>query len=175
MSLHADAVASAPALPLTRAGDLRVRASTRLGFVDLTEPIQRAVTGAGLVEGACIAFARHTTCALVVNEWEDGALDDLRRGLERFFPPDAYYAHDDLARRTQNLTEEERTNGHAHLAQMFLGGTSVTVPVREGSLLLGRWQRIVFVELDGPRERTIALQMLGPAGNPPAGANPAAL
>ena len=140
--------------------DLIARAGGRLGFVDLTEDLDALVKSAGVWEGACLAFCRHTTCALVINEWEDGALEDLRAHIDKTIPPSAYYAHDDHARRTQNLTPAERRNGAAHVAAMLMGGASLIVPVRRGGLHLGRWQRVILVELDEPKERSIAVQFL---------------
>ena len=149
-----------PGVGLVDGIDLVARAERRLDFVDLTEQLEDAVEAAGIWEGACLAFCRHTTAALVINEWEDGALEDLRRYLDRLFPSHEYYAHDDLSRRTQNLTPAERRNGPAHVAAMFMGGASVTVPVRRARLHLGRWQRVILVELDEPKDRSIAVQFL---------------
>ena len=140
--------------------DLIARADRRLGFVDLTEHLELSLNREGIWDGACIAFSRHTTCALLINEWEDGALEDVRNRIESLFPPDDYYAHDDHDRRTQNLMPSERRNGQAHVAAMLMGGTSLAIPVRSGRLLLGRWQRVILVELDHPKNRSIALQFL---------------
>ena len=140
--------------------DLTARADGRLGFVDLTDDLDAVVKDAGVWEGACLAFCKHTTCALVINEWEDGALEDLRGHIDKTIPPSAYYAHDDHTRRTQNLIPAERRNGPAHLAAMLMGGASLIVPVRRGGLHLGRWQRAILVELDEPKERSIAVQLL---------------
>ena len=147
--------------------DFVVRAPCRFGFVDLTDTLEERIARAGLVEGACVAFSRHTTCALLVNEWEDGAQEDFRRRLQAMFPPEDYYVHDDLALRTQNLVPGERRNGHAHVMQMLMGGTSITLPVRNGALLLGRWQRVALVELDHPKDRMVAFQMLASRGPRP--------
>lgn len=149
-----------------RAGYLEVAADHRFGFVDLTELIEIELMRAEIDQGACIAFSTHTTCALVINEWEDGALEDLGRRLQSLFAPESYYAHDDLTLRTRNLTSGERRNGHAHVAQMIMGGASLTIPVRDGALLLGRWQSVILVELDQPRPRTIALQLMGTSAVP---------
>ena len=140
---------------------LSVRATETLGCVDLTDEIERLLTEAGVSQGLCVVFCAHTTASVLVNEWEDGALDDLRHWIGSAFPSDRYYAHDDLGRRTQNLQRHERRNGHAHLAQMTLGGTSQALPVANGRLCLGRWQRVFLIELDEPRERTIVVQFAG--------------
>lgn len=140
---------------------LSVRATDRLGWVDLTPLAEEYVASSGVVEGAFMAFCAHTTCSILVNEWESGARHDLRRKLEEVFPRGGYYAHDDMSRRTENLVPGERANGASHLAQMFLGQSSQLVPVSGGRLLLGRWQRIFLLELDEPKDRTVVLHAFG--------------
>jgi secondary thiamine-phosphate synthase enzyme len=137
-------------------------ASERYGFLDLTEDLQRAIKDAGVTEGAAIAFCEHTTAALLINEWEDGALADFRRHLAELVPHDGtYYAHDDFDVRTQNLHEDERKNGHSHVKAMLLSATSHSIPVVSGEPTLGRWQRLIFLELDEPKERRITFQVFG--------------
>lgn len=136
-----------------------VEAKERLAFVDLTPLLEREVGGRGASEGFAIAFVRHTTCALLINELEDGVQQDLRARVDALFPPAIYYAHDDLGIRTQNLQDGERANGYAHVAQMLMGGTSQTIPIAGGELLLGRWQRLLLVELDKPKPREVVFQI----------------
>ncbi|MGH2725278.1 MAG: secondary thiamine-phosphate synthase enzyme YjbQ [Actinomycetota bacterium] len=141
---------------------VRVTPVRRLDAVDLTEELRIAVDEAGVTEGCVVAFCAHTTCTLILNELEDGALEDLRRWLDRLVPGDAYYAHDDLDRRRQNLEEEhERPNGRAHVAQVLLGGSSHAIPVTGGRPALGRWQRLLLVELDEPKERRVVFYAFG--------------
>jgi secondary thiamine-phosphate synthase enzyme len=136
-------------------------ADRRVGFVDVTETLQRAIKDSAVTEGCVVAYCRHTTCGLLINEWEDGALEDLRAHLERLIPVNGYFQHDDLELRTQNLQPEERANGWSHVMQMLLGGTSHAIPVAAGEPLLGRWQRLIFVELDEPRERLLLFHIFG--------------
>ena len=138
-----------------------VRAEHALGFVDLTDRLEETIAATGLTDGFLVAYCRHTTCGLLINEWEDGAQEDLLARLAALVPDGAYYAHDDLGRRTQNLVVGERANGRAHVLQMILGGTSQVVPVAEGRLQLGRWQRLFLLELDEPKERDILIQAVG--------------
>lgn len=138
---------------------LTVEAPRRLGFVDLTPALEREVAQGAPADGFVIAFSRHTTCALLINELENGVQEDLAARLDRLFPPSIYYAHDDLSIRTQNLQPNERANGHAHVAQMLMGGTSHTIPIAGGEALLGRWQRLLLVELDEPKPREVVLQV----------------
>jgi secondary thiamine-phosphate synthase enzyme len=133
----------------------------RHGFVDVTDDLRRAIKDAGVTSGCAVAFCAHTTCALIINEWEDGVLQDLTSRLERLVPHDEYFAHDDLARRTQNLVEEERVNGQAHVLQMLIGGSSHAIPVVDGEPALGTWQRIFLLELDEPKERHITCHVFG--------------
>lgn len=138
-----------------------IEADRRLGFVDLTEELTRAIKDAGVTSGCAVAYCAHTTCALIINEWEDGALDDLAARLERFIPREDYFAHDDMSRRTQNLVEDERANGQAHVLQMIIGGTSHAIPVGDGEPMLGRWQRLFLLELDEPKARTVVWHVFG--------------
>lgn len=138
-----------------------VQAPSRLGFVDLTPALEREAARLEDGDGFAIAFSRHTTCALLINELEDGAQADFAARLDELFPPAGYYAHDDLSIRTQNLQPNERANGHAHVAQMLMGGTSHTIPIAAGCPLLGRWQRLLLVELDEPKPREVVLQVYG--------------
>jgi secondary thiamine-phosphate synthase enzyme len=146
----------------TVATSLTVMPPERYAFLDLTDDLRRAVKDAGITEGLVIAFCAHTTCALLINEWEDGALDDFRRHLTELIPHEgAYYRHDDFELRTQNLHPDERKNGHAHVKAMLLSATSHAIPVAHGEPSLGTWQRLLFFEMDEPKERTITLQVFG--------------
>ena len=144
---------------------LGVRADRRLGCVDITDRVGAIVESSGIPEGACVVYCAHTTSAVVINEWENGILEDTARALERLIPTNVYYAHDDMRRRSQNRQENEPPNGAAHIAQLLLGGTSQVVPISRGGLLMGRWQRIIFIDLDEPKERTLHVQLV-PALSP---------
>jgi secondary thiamine-phosphate synthase enzyme len=136
--------------------------AARFDYADLTDELRRAIKDSGVTDGMAVAFCPHTTCALLINEWEEGALQDFRRRLESLVPDGEYYAHDDLDLRTQNLDEpHERLNGHAHVKQMLLSATSHAIPVTAGEPMLGRWQRLVLVELDDPHERRVVFQVFG--------------
>ena len=141
---------------------IQVRPAARLDVVDLTDDLRRAIKDSGVTEGCAVVFCAHTTCALLINEWEDGVLEDLRTRLRTVVPGDIYYAHDDLERRTQNLQEaHERENGRSHVTQMLLGGTSHAIPVGSGEPLFGRWQRLLLLELDEPKDRDIVFHVFG--------------
>jgi secondary thiamine-phosphate synthase enzyme len=101
----------------------------------------------------------HTTVGLAINENEPLLLRDFQALLERVAPQDAGYQHDDFQRRLE-ISDDEPVNGHAHCRQLLLTGFT-TVLVEDGDLVLGRWQSVFAVELDGPRKRELALQLEG--------------
>jgi secondary thiamine-phosphate synthase enzyme len=130
-------------------------------FLDITDEVAELVRVAGLREGVAHVFSRHTTAAVCIQEAEPLLLEDLRDFLLRSAPADEHYRHNDFRVRTVHMHDDESPNGHAHCLQMMLG-TSESVPVGDGELLLGTWQRIFLVELDGPRaEREVVIQVLG--------------
>ena len=146
----------------SRSTTVEVTASERYGYLDLTDDLRRAIKDAGVTDGAAIAFCEHTTAALLINEWEDGAMADFRRHLTELIPHDGvYYAHDDFGIRTQNMHEDERKNGHAHVKAMMLSATSHAIPVVAGEPAFGRWQRLIFIELDEPKGRRVTFQVFG--------------
>lgn len=142
---------------------IEITPQERFAYADLTDELRRAVKDAGVTDGMAVAFCPHTTCALLINEWEDGAMNDIALRLRALVPDDIYYAHDDLGRRTQNFNDEaeERRNGPAHVSQMIVGGTSHAIPVSHGEPAFGRWQRLVLLELDEPKERKILFHLFG--------------
>jgi secondary thiamine-phosphate synthase enzyme len=141
---------------------IEVAAPERYAYLDLTEELHRAVKDSGVTDGAAIAFCAHTTCALLINEWEEGAMADFRRQMTQMVPHEGvYYAHDDFEVRTQNMHENERANGHAHVKAMLLSATSHAIPVVAGEPALGTWQRLILFEMDEPKERTITFHVFG--------------
>ena len=132
-------------------------------FIDITDEVQRIVAESGIGFGQATVFSTHTTAAIKVNENEPLLLQDMARILHQLAPLHAEYEHNDFSRRTVNLDEEECANGHAHCQHLFLS-TSETIPVLDGRLALGQWQRIFLVELDRPRERRVLVNVVGVAG-----------
>ena len=141
---------------------IEVAAPSRYAYLDLTEELERAIKDSGVTDGAAVVFCAHTTAALLINEWEDGALEDFRNRIRNLVPDDLYYAHDDLSRRTQNLDEShERRNGPSHVKAMLLSGSSHAIPVESGEPMLGRWQRLILFEMDEPKDRQVMLHVFG--------------
>jgi octaprenyl-diphosphate synthase len=138
---------------------LRFKTSSPTQFVDITEQLRQEVRRSGLRMGRIHLQSLHTTVGLAVNENEPLLLRDFESLLERLAPSGAGYEHDDFARRFE-IALDEPVNGHAHCRQLLLTGFA-TLLVEEGDLVLGRWQSVFAVELDGPRTRELAIQLDG--------------
>lgn len=132
-------------------------------FIDVTDRLDRLVSDAGLRVAVVNIQTLHTTTAVVVNEHEPLLLADFQALLESIAPRGGRYQHDDPTARTVNLTDAERPNGHAHCRALFLP-SSACLNVTNGRLLLGQWQRVFLVELDGPRERSLSVMLFGESG-----------
>ncbi|PSO47731.1 MAG: hypothetical protein BRC32_03920 [Actinobacteria bacterium QS_8_72_14] len=133
--------------------------------VDVTEHCAGLVADSHAQQGALTVFCPHTTCAVKINERETCFLEDLRLFIESLVPREAYYRHDDFEIRDpetlSNDPDTEPLNGHSHIKQMLLGSASESVPIVDGRLALGGWQRIMFIELDQSRRRHLQLQVTG--------------
>lgn len=129
-------------------------------FIDITDRLDALVQASAIDNGVIVVQTRHTTTGLIVNEAEPRLLEDLAARLACWAPLDLPYAHDDLSRRTVNVMgARERRNGHAHCRAALLR-SSETLVVEGGRLCLGRWQRVLFVESDGPQQRDLVVLLM---------------
>ncbi|MCG7980531.1 MAG: secondary thiamine-phosphate synthase enzyme YjbQ [Candidatus Thiodiazotropha sp.] len=126
---------------------------------DITEQVESVVRESGVLEGTVAITSLHTTCAISVNENEERLFEDIRNFFLTIASPEGSYKHNDLHLRI-NIPPDEPENAHAHLIAMILGNGE-TVPLHDGALVLGRYQSILLLEMDGPRERTYAVQVVG--------------
>lgn len=126
--------------------ELATRGSTEL--IDITSEVQRVVRSKNIRSGICVIFTRHTTTGIIINENEGGLQHDIEVLLNTLVPKGKGYQHDQID-----------NNAHAHLRSVLLG-SSVTIPIENGSLALGTWQSIFFVECDGPRRREVCVSIL---------------
>lgn len=129
--------------------EVRVSTGRRVELVDITRSVEEFVHTSGVEVGLCFISSLHTTTAIVVNEHEEGLMQDMVSKIEKEFPRGAGWLHDRVD-----------DNADAHLASIFLGA-SMTLPVRGGRLVIGTWQSIFLLELDGPRARTVHLGTIG--------------
>jgi secondary thiamine-phosphate synthase enzyme len=150
-----------PAALACRHAALRLTSHEPTAFIDITACLEQFVAATQIQFGTLCVQTRHTTTGLLVNEGEAQLLTDFETLFARVAPSNEAYAHDNLALRPDVPADEPR-NGHAHCRAAMLP-PSVTLNVVEGRLALGRWQRILFVELDGPRERQVSALVMGAA------------
>lgn len=142
------------------AEDMAIQSTRYLQFQDITEAANDIVDDSGITHGMVNIQTCHTTAALLVNENESLLLDDLRDTLDRVASPGELYRHNDFSLRKENMMPGESENGHSHCQAMLLP-TSQCLNIVRSRIQLGRWQRIFFIELDGARERTISIVVMG--------------
>jgi secondary thiamine-phosphate synthase enzyme len=143
--------------------ETELRTAGGLSVRDITDEVNEAVRESGITTGIACIYSPHTTCCVRVNEFENGFLEDFATLLRRLVPSETYYALDDWDRRTENVCDEDMQagNGHAHCMSMLLGSAGEAIPVRDGELCLGTWQRVLFLELDRERDRRWLVQVVG--------------
>ena len=125
--------------------EFRIRSQRKYQMLDITAEVARVVRKAGVPEGICSVYVTHATAAIVINENDDpNVCVDVLDALDRLIPA-GVWRHD-------------RVDGNAasHIQAAILG-PGETIPVRDGKLLLGTWQAVMLVELDGPRERRVVV------------------
>ena len=127
-------------------------------FIDITDRIEKAARESGVSNGFAVIFSMHTTAAIRINENEPALLADMERMLEQIAPCSAEYKHNEFAHAFSD--NGERPNGHSHCQHLLLGA-SEAVPVVDGKLIVGQWQRIFLIELDHGRDREVVVQLMG--------------
>jgi secondary thiamine-phosphate synthase enzyme len=129
-----------------------IRTPAKVAVVNVTEEVRRALAGAAIRNGLAVVSVPHTTCCLSLNEDEPGLKDDIGRLARHLLDPaepEGGFRHDRVD-----------DNARAHLFASLVG-PSVSVPVKDGGLLLGTWQGVLLVEADGPRTRRLDMTFLG--------------
>ena len=125
--------------------EFHIRTRAKRELVDITAQVAAAVADSGIDEGICHVYVAHATAAIVVNENDDpNVCVDLLDALDRLVPA--------------GIWRHDRVDGNAasHIQAAILG-PGETIPVRQGELCLGRWQAVMLVELDGPRQRRVVV------------------
>ena len=123
-------------MPIT----VSIKTTARIDMVDITHLVRREVEKTGIQEGICVVYVPHTTSGITINEGADPAvISDILKKLNQLVPPDDGYRH-------------MEGNSDSHIKASIMG-SSVTVLVEGGRLVLGTWQKIFYCEFDGPRSR----------------------
>ena len=125
---------------------MTVKTNSRIVMKDITGSVQREVSKTGISDGICTVYVPHTTAGITINEGADPSVcDDILTKLNQLVPRDAGYRH-----------MEGNADSHIKASMM---GSSVTVLVEKGRLVLGTWQKIFFCDFDGPRTRKVYVKM----------------
>jgi secondary thiamine-phosphate synthase enzyme len=149
-------VAAANAAGLTIHGEtFVVQTDQRVEVIDLTNRVMEFVRRFDISEGMVSIWSMHTTCTLFINEYQVALLADIKRFLEHMVARDAEYLHND-----PNHSDCDRMNADSHLRAMLLGH-NLTLQISGGEVVLGQWQRVLMAELDGPRARSLRVQIFG--------------
>jgi secondary thiamine-phosphate synthase enzyme len=127
----------------------------RVELIDLTDELARIVRESGVSDGLVSVWSLHTTCAVFINETQAALHADIKQFLEQVVARNGNWMHND-----PQHSDCDRMNADAHLRAMLLGH-SLTCQISGGALVLGQWQRILAAELDGPRTRSIRVQVQG--------------
>lgn len=123
-----------------------VRTGSRIEMVDITPMVAEEVSRAGATEGLCVVYVPHTTAGIIINEGADpDVCHDVLKRLNELVPYSSAYRH-------------LEGNSDAHIKASIMG-SSVTVIIEKGRLVLGTWQKIFFCEFDGPRSRNIYIKL----------------
>ncbi|TDA28053.1 MAG: YjbQ family protein [Archaeoglobi archaeon] len=123
---------------------IELKTRKREEILDITSEVEKLIGESGIA----LIYTPHTTASVILNEAESGLLQDILSALERIVPYNAQYRHNDID-----------NNATAHIKASLLGN-AVVVPFENGKLQLGTWQRVLFVEFDGPRTRRVVVKEL---------------
>ncbi len=130
--------------------EFEINTSKRVEAIDITNKIDKIVKKSGLKNGICQIFVPHATAGIILEEAESGLIKDIEKAADKIFPKGAGYEHDKID-----------DNASSHLASGFIG-QSRTLPIKNGEIVRGTWQRPLFLEMDGPRNRrTVFITIIG--------------
>jgi secondary thiamine-phosphate synthase enzyme len=139
---------------------ITIETKETLQFFDITSKIKKIVKESGAKDGLVNIQSMHTTATLILNENEPLLIKDIKKNLSAIAPQEVDYNHDNFEVRTVNMCDDECANGHAHCKATYLTPTN-TLNLIDGELQLGKWQRILFIELDRARTRKVQVQVMG--------------
>jgi len=134
---------------------LKVQTDGREELYNLSNTIRDFVKSSGIRAGTLIVTSLHTTCAIIINEWQEALVHDVKTYLSGLIDKDGYYRHND-----PNWSDCDRHNADSHLRSLMLG-MNLVLQIADSEAVLGEFQSVILAELDGPRERTIRLQATG--------------
>src|SRR5688500_18747218 len=128
---------------------IKVQTDCREELYNLTETVRDFVKTSGIRAGMVMVSSLHTTCAILINEWQEALVHDFKTHLASLIKKEEYYRHNDPA-----WSDCDRHNADSHLRSLMLGA-NLSLQIADGEVVFGEWQSVIMAELDGPRERTI--------------------
>jgi secondary thiamine-phosphate synthase enzyme len=134
---------------------LIIRTDDRVELKCITNEIAAFVEQSPVRDGIVHVSSLHTTAGVIMNEVQDALLSDMTNLFEQLIPSAVYYKHNDPL-----LSDCDRRNADAHLRSLVVGH-SISIPIIDGRLKIGTWQRVLLTEFDGPNNRKIHLQVMG--------------
>ncbi len=129
--------------------------SDRMQLINITDRVNEIVRKSGVRDGIVHLQSLHTTTAVFLNEWQDALIHDAKTFLDTVVNRENYWRHND-----PEHSDCERKNADSHMRGMFMGQT-LSLQVRNSAVLLGTWQSIILAEFDGPRSRSMSVQVSG--------------
>ncbi len=144
--------------------NLKYKTKKFLDFIDITGDVEKLIKKNKIKDGFATVFSKHTTAAIKINEKERGIYTDFKNLVERIIPQKQYYHHNDLSIRTENVVcgigASDCLNGHSHCLHLLMGGSGESIPIVNGKLAFGTYQRIFLIELDSSRSRDILVHFI---------------
>jgi secondary thiamine-phosphate synthase enzyme len=134
---------------------LSLKTTKKFEISDITRNIIIVVTKSKITNGLVNVWVPHTTAGLIVNENDHDLWKDILSAMMKIIPLKANYHHN---AKYSHLSREQ--NAHAHILSCIIK-SSLSIPLKEGKMVLGTWQSILFFEFDGPRTRSLQIQILG--------------
>lgn len=132
-----------------------VKTNERSELINLTGELRAFVEATGIQDGYVQVSSLHTTAGILMNEWQDALLADVKSMIEQMVPRETYYKHND-----PEYSDCDRHNADSHLRNVVVGH-SLSVPIAQGSPVLGQWQSVILAEFDGPNQRKVFMQIFG--------------
>jgi len=134
---------------------IRVRTQRKQEMLDITSVVNHTIADSGIWSGIAGIYSQHTTACLFVGEFQSALIDDLEDFLQRIVEEDLPYKHN-----SPEFSDCTRRNAASHLRSLLLSHC-VMLPIVDGKAVFGEFQRVIFAELDGPRDRTLQVHILG--------------
>jgi thiamine phosphate synthase YjbQ (UPF0047 family) len=157
---------------MTHYEEIQITTNSGMSVQDITKQIEIIVEWSGCLEGTVTILSKHSTLSVSINELEGRLVDDIRQYFLTLAPPNMPYLHNDLDYRVgpddwpggdeawRDFRRTQPVNTHSHLIAMMLG-TSESIPISEGVMQKGKYQSVLVCDMDGPKTRSIAVQITG--------------